>query len=75
MDDLRHKLALDLAGRAAEVLVFGEGLTSSGAENDLKSATRTASEIVRKYGLGLILRNRGGIAMIVLWMRSFLMTT
>ncbi|WP_423460763.1 hypothetical protein [Ottowia sp. VDI28] len=39
-----------LAGRAAELLVFGEALCSSGAEADLRSAIRQAARFVRHLG-------------------------
>jgi cell division protease FtsH len=46
---LRDTLAVQLAGRAAERLVFGEG--STGAANDLAVATALATKMVREYGL------------------------
>jgi cell division protease FtsH len=38
-----------LGGRAAELVVFGEG--STGASNDLSSATDLATRMVREFGL------------------------
>jgi cell division protease FtsH len=46
---LTDTLAIQLAGRAAERLVFGEG--STGAAADLTQATRLATKMVRDYGL------------------------
>jgi cell division protease FtsH len=46
---LRDSLAVRLGGRAAELVVFGEG--STGASNDLASATDLAMRMVRKFGL------------------------
>ncbi|MEV7182246.1 ATP-dependent zinc metalloprotease FtsH [Kitasatospora sp. NPDC093679] len=46
LDDL---LAVQLGGRAAELLVFGEG--STGAANDLANATAVATRMVREFGL------------------------
>ena len=46
---LRDSLAVRLGGRAAEVLVLGEG--STGASNDLAGATALATRMVREWGL------------------------
>ena len=46
MDD---SLLVRLGGRAAELVVFGEG--SSGASNDLAGATELATKMVREFGL------------------------
>jgi cell division protease FtsH len=46
---LLDSLAVRLGGRAAEVLVLGEG--STGASNDLASATQLATKMVREWGL------------------------
>jgi cell division protease FtsH len=46
---LRAKLAVTLAGRAAEELTFGEA--STGAEDDLESATRLARDMAGRHGL------------------------
>jgi cell division protease FtsH len=45
---LRAKLAVTLAGRAAEELTFGEA--STGAEDDLEAATRLAREMAGRHG-------------------------
>jgi len=42
-------LAVRLGGRAAELVVFGQG--STGASNDLASATGLATRMVREFGL------------------------
>ncbi|HEX2074873.1 MAG TPA: ATP-dependent zinc metalloprotease FtsH [Geodermatophilus sp.] len=46
---LRDSLAYRLAGRAAELVVFGEA--STGAAEDLAGATELAVRMVREYGL------------------------
>jgi cell division protease FtsH len=46
---LRDSLAIRMGGRAAERLVFGE--TSTGASNDLASATDLAMRMVREFGM------------------------
>ncbi|MFP5317745.1 MAG: ATP-dependent zinc metalloprotease FtsH [Acidimicrobiia bacterium] len=47
--DLASQLAVLLGGRAAEELVFGEPTT--GAEDDLRRATRIAHKMVTDYGM------------------------
>ncbi|MER5419028.1 ATP-dependent zinc metalloprotease FtsH [Streptosporangium roseum] len=46
---LADLLAVRLGGRAAELVVFGEG--STGAVNDLAAATQIATRMVRDFGL------------------------
>jgi cell division protease FtsH len=46
---LQDSLAVRLGGRAAELVVFGEA--STGAANDLASATDLATKMVREFGL------------------------
>ncbi len=46
---LKDSLAIRLGGRAAELLVLGEG--STGASNDLAGATDLATRMVREYGM------------------------
>ncbi|HVL97738.1 MAG TPA: ATP-dependent zinc metalloprotease FtsH [Egibacteraceae bacterium] len=46
---LHDSLAVRLGGRAAELLVLGEG--STGAANDLAGATQLATRMVREFGL------------------------
>jgi cell division protease FtsH len=46
---LKDSLAIRLGGRAAELLVFGEG--STGAANDLAGATDLAMRMVREFGM------------------------
>jgi len=48
-DYLRDSLAVRLGGRAAELVEVGQG--STGAANDLASATDLATKMVREYGL------------------------
>ena len=50
--NLLDSICTSLAGRAAERLVFGPELSSSGAENDLRKATETAARMLRHLGQG-----------------------
>jgi hypothetical protein len=50
--NLLDSICTSLAGRAAELLVFGPELTSSGAESDLRKATETAARMLRHLGHG-----------------------
>jgi cell division protease FtsH len=49
----RADLAAALGGRAAEAIVFGD--ISTGAANDLEFVTRTAREMVTRYGMSEVL--------------------
>jgi cell division protease FtsH len=48
--ELRHRIAVLMGGRAAEVLLF-EGDISTGAADDLQRATGIATEMVALYGM------------------------
>jgi cell division protease FtsH len=48
-DYLQDSLAVRLGGRAAEIVVLGQG--STGAGNDLAGATELATKMVREFGL------------------------
>ncbi len=48
-DYLNQTLAVRVAGRAAELVVFGQG--STGSANDLATATDLAIKMVREFGL------------------------
>jgi cell division protease FtsH len=50
--NLLDSICVSLAGRAAELLVFGSELSSSGAESDLRKATETAARMLRHLGHG-----------------------
>jgi Peptidase family M41/ATPase family associated with various cellular activities (AAA) len=50
--NLLDSICVSLAGRAAELLVFGSELASSGAESDLRKATETAARMQRHLGHG-----------------------
>jgi cell division protease FtsH len=52
-DYLHDLLAVRLGGRAAELVVVGQG--STGAANDLAGATDLATKMVREYGLSATL--------------------
>jgi cell division protease FtsH len=50
--NLCDSICTSLAGRAAELLVFGPALSSSGAESDLRKATASAARMLRHLGHG-----------------------
>jgi hypothetical protein len=50
--NLLDSVCTSLAGRAAELLVFGPEMSSSGAESDLRKATETAARMLRHLGHG-----------------------
>ena len=50
--NLLDSICTSLAGRAAELLVFGAELSSGGAESDLRKATETAARMLRHLGHG-----------------------
>ncbi|HTX82674.1 MAG TPA: ATP-dependent zinc metalloprotease FtsH [Streptosporangiaceae bacterium] len=52
-DYLKESLAVRLGGRAAELVELGQG--STGAANDLASATDLATKMVREFGLSAAL--------------------
>jgi cell division protease FtsH len=55
---LRTQMAISLAGRAAEELIFGEDGITTGASNDLEKATHLSRMYVTKYGMGQNLSTR-----------------
>lgn len=48
-EDLENKMAVLLAGRASEMLIFGK--LSTGASDDLMKATNIAREMVMRFGM------------------------
>jgi len=52
-DYLQDSLAVRLGGRAAELVVLGQG--STGAGNDLAGATELATKMVREFGMSSVL--------------------
>jgi cell division protease FtsH len=52
-DYLHASLAVRMGGRAAELIVLGQG--STGAANDLSGATDLATKMVREFGLSPVL--------------------
>jgi len=52
-DYLYDSLAVRLGGRAAELVVLGQG--STGAGNDLAGATELATKMVREFGMSAVL--------------------
>lgn len=51
--NLLDSICTTLAGRAAELLVFGPALNANGSESDLRKATETAARMLRHQGHGL----------------------
>ena len=51
---LFSKIEIALAGRAAEIVVFGKSEITQCAESDLRYATAIAKEMVTKYGFSVI---------------------
>ena len=52
-DYLQDSLAVRLGGRAAELVVLGQG--STGAGNDLAGATELATKMIREFGMSPVL--------------------
>ncbi len=52
-DYLQDSLAVRLGGRAAELVVLGQG--STGAGNDLAGATDLATKMIREFGMSLVI--------------------
>jgi len=50
--NLLDSICTSLAGRAAELMVFGPEMSSSGAESDLRKATESAARMLRHLGHG-----------------------
>lgn len=46
------ELAMLMGGRAAEIMLLGEGGYTQGAQGDLQSATRQVSAMLGEYGMG-----------------------
>jgi cell division protease FtsH len=55
---LQAELVMALAGRAAEELVFGEDMITTGAAADIESATGMAREMIARYGMGTTMASR-----------------
>lgn len=51
-NELYDEIAIYLAGKAAEIIVFGNENQSNGCSSDIRQATRVASNIIRVYGMG-----------------------
>lgn len=49
--ELRSRMRVALAGRAAEILVYGADGASAGCSQDLEMATRVAAMAVTRYGM------------------------
>ena len=49
--DLIHQIQISLAGRAAEELIFGKELITTGASNDIEKATAYLKDYMLKYGM------------------------
>lgn len=51
--EMEEEIVVDLGGRVAEALVLGD--ISTGASNDIEKATKTATNMVVKYGMSDVL--------------------
>jgi cell division protease FtsH len=51
-DLLKKRLAISLAGKAAEYIYYGEEFVSLGAFEDLKQANQLAKQMITNYGMG-----------------------
>lgn len=51
-ENLRDRICVSLAGRAAEQMVFGEQACTSGATQDFMQATANAAQYVRHFAFG-----------------------
>ncbi len=51
-ENLRDRICVSLAGRAAEQLVFGDQACTSGASQDFRQATAHAAQYVRHFAFG-----------------------
>ncbi|MCR6476163.1 AAA family ATPase [Variovorax sp. ZS18.2.2] len=51
-ENLRDRICVSLAGRAAEQMVFGDQACTSGASQDFMQATANAAQYVRHYAFG-----------------------
>jgi cell division protease FtsH len=50
-DKMKADIAVAMAGRVAEEIIFGEDKVTSGASSDIKMATRMAKAMVMEWGL------------------------
>ena len=50
--EIRQQIMVNLAGRCAEELKFGEDHVTTGAANDIEKATGTVVQYVTRYGMG-----------------------
>jgi len=55
LEQMKSKLAILLAGRAAEELVFGHNKITSGTAQDIEEATKLARKMVTRWGLSDVL--------------------
>lgn len=49
--EMQDKICIAMAGRASEMLEFGKDGITSGAGSDLRTATRTARQMICSYGM------------------------
>jgi cell division protease FtsH len=47
----RDELAMMMGGYVIEKMIFGDGMISTGPSSDLKHATKTAKDMVTRYGM------------------------
>lgn len=50
-EECLNRIAITMAGRAAEIVLCGEGGMTTGASGDLKSATELATDMICEFGM------------------------
>jgi cell division protease FtsH len=51
-EEIENQIVINLAGRAAEELIFGENKITTGASNDIEKSVALANDYITKYAMG-----------------------